>query len=130
MIGSPIKVKCRKCGKDAPADQFRLHYTYKMMVCPDCFSGKSNQKPKEEVKPAGPPKPAGWDSEDDYLNKLCKIKKETPTTTFKKIPGSDQVTCTCIHCRFSFKYDPFRKYPSKCPYCDNDIPRMSSFNLL
>ena len=122
-----VKAKCKNCGKEAPAEQFKLHYQIKMMVCPDCFSGKTQKQ--QEMKKAEPVRPAGWDLEDDYLQKHQRMKeKEKPQ--FKRIPGTDQVECTCRGCKFAFKYDPFRKKPRTCPFCNENIPRLNTFSLL
>ena len=44
------RLKCRKCGKEAAADLFKLHYAHKMMVCPDCFTGRTDIKKTQEIK--------------------------------------------------------------------------------
>jgi len=113
-----------------PADQFKLHYEYRIMVCPPCFSGKNKvvkeaAKVKKEV-----PKPPGWDKEDEYLEKIASLRKEQEQAQFTRIPGTNQVNCKCLKCKYSFKYDPFKKMPSSCPYCNADIPKFKTFNLL
>ena len=127
-----IKVKCRNCNKEADSELFKLHYKYKMMVCPDCFSGRTEEKKKvqEKIERKEPPsKPADWDNDDLYLEKYQQ-QKEKEAPKFKKIPGTDYVQCTCNKCKYSFKYDPFRKKPSSCPYCSEEIPRINTFNML
>jgi len=131
---NPIKVPCRECGMEAPADQFKLHYKYKKMVCPACFSGRTEikrQKEQEETV-VKKEKPAGWDSEDDYLEKMSRTRRQDgiEVSQFSKIPGTHQVQCKCAHCKFNFKYDPFKKTPRTCPYCNQDVPRLTTFNLL
>jgi len=125
-----VKAKCKNCNKEAPAEQFKLHYQIKMMVCPDCFRGKTQmQQEKEKALLEKPAKPPGWDVEDDYLEKHQRMKeKEKPQ--FRKIPGTDHIECTCRGCKFAFKYDPFRKKPRTCPFCNEDIPRLNTFSLL
>jgi Zn finger protein HypA/HybF involved in hydrogenase expression len=134
MLGQGIKARCRKCNNEALASEFRMHYDYKMMVCPNCFKGEREKpkvenklQPKEEQKIVRPP---GWDAEDDYLNRYSRNKQEQQKSIFKKIPGTDQVMCTCPSCKYVFKYDPYRKMPQACPYCDGSIPRVGTFNLL
>ena len=98
------------------------------MVCPGCFKGKA--LPKEKVKKVEPPKPPGWDSDDDYLEKISRQRQVEEKAQFKKIPGTDYVRCTCLKCKFQFRYDPFKKRPRVCPYCSADIPKLRTFSLL
>ncbi len=132
MSMNPIKSKCRICGQFAPADQFKLHYELRQMVCPNCFSGKKKPadeaREKEEAQKKMPP---GWDKEDEYLEKMASKKKDNPTVNaFTKIPGSDQYMCRCPACKYQFKYDIFKKIPGRCPYCDAEIPPFKSFSLM
>jgi hypothetical protein len=126
-----IKVKCKNCNKEADSDGFRLHYKYKMMVCPDCFSGRyeHEKQKKAEAQRVKVIKPSGWDAEDEYLSKYKKMK-EKQEMKFKRMPGTNQIQCTCNDCEFSFKYDPFQKRPKNCPYCNKEVPRMNTFKLL
>jgi len=125
-----IKAKCRNCGKEAPSEQFKLHYKYRMMVCPDCFSGKTEkQQKKEQLVKKEEIKPPGWDAEDDYLTKIQQQKqKEAPQ--FKRIPGTNFLQVTCKNCNYSFRYDPLRKRPANCPYCSEDIPKVNTYSML
>ena len=126
-----VQAQCRVCNKPSPAEQFRLHHKYKMVVCPTCFSGRTEElKQKAEEQTKAPPKPPGWDQEDEYLEKMSKIKRQEQRASFSKIPGTSQVQCTCIGCKYTFKYDPFRKLPRTCPYCDDIIPNLNTFNML
>ncbi len=127
-----IQATCRNCNQKAPSDQFKLHYKYRMMVCPNCFSGRTEQKKQQEAKKKmeAPPKPPGWDAEDDYLEKMSRMRKEDNQAQFSKIPGTDHVRCTCASCKFAFKYNPFQRRPKTCPYCNADIPKLKTFNLL
>ena len=122
-----VKATCKNCDKQSMASQFRLHYKYKMMVCPDCYAGKNDDKP---IKKEAPKMPPGWDAEDDYLEKIAKIRKEENQAQFSKIPGTDQVKCKCSSCKYSFKYNPFKRIPRMCPYCNVNIPKLKTFNLL
>jgi hypothetical protein len=125
-----IKAKCRNCDKEVPADQFKLHYKYKMMVCPDCFRGKTQlQKEKAKAEQEKPSKPAGWDMDDEYLQKV-KRQRDKEQPQFQKVPGTEHLQCTCHNCKYSFKYDPFRKRPRSCPFCNEDIPKLNTYSLL
>ena len=124
-----INAKCRNCGKESDSEGFKLHYKFRMMVCPNCFSGRTEQQQKI-VKKKEIPKPAGWDAEDEYLEKMTKLKKEEQKVMFKKIPGTDYVLCNCNMCKYQFKYNPFKKMPRTCPYCNADIPKLRTFSML
>lgn len=121
-----VKAKCKKCGREAPVDQFKLHYAFKMMVCPDCFSGKT--KKQEETKKAETQRPAGWDQEDEYLTKFHQIKQKE-TAQIRKIPGTEIYECTCKKCAYKFKYDPYKQIPRSCPFCDENVPNIKTSNF-
>ena len=122
---------CRICNKSSPSDQFRLHHKYKMVVCPTCFSGRTEElRKKEAERKVEPSKPVGWDQDDEYLEKMSVARKQERQASFSKVPGTSQVRCTCQYCKFSFKYDPFRKSPKTCPYCDREVPKLNTFNML
>ncbi len=128
-----VNAICRNCNKPSPAEQFKLHYLLKMMVCQSCYSGKQSgvelQRSARNVKEQRP-LPPGWDAEDDYLEKHAAGRKEENQVQFSRIRGTDHVRCTCGECKYTFKYDPFRKMPRTCPYCDSAIPKLKTFNLL
>ncbi|MDP3733702.1 MAG: hypothetical protein Q8R37_00585 [Nanoarchaeota archaeon] len=121
-----VTILCKVCNRSAPADQFKLHYKWRQVVCPRCQSGK--EPVKQEVK-VEPPKPAGWDQDDEYLEKASRQRKVETQAQFSKIAGSNLVKCKCFSCKYDFKYDPVRKTPYSCPYCNADIPKLKTFNL-
>ena len=126
-----VKAKCRNCGKESPAEQFKLHYKMRQMVCPTCFSGKTEKFQQEaKEKAQAPPKPAGWDMDDAYLEKVSSMRKKEEKDQFERIPGTDYVKYSCINCKYQFRYDVFRKKPRTCPYCNTDIPRLRTFSML
>ena len=127
-----IKVKCRNCNREADCESFKLHYKFKAMVCPDCFSGRTEQLQKrvDPLKKVEPKRPPGWDAEDEYLEKIARLKKEENQDQFKRIHGSSKVMCKCFNCNFSFRYDPFKRTPGNCPCCDSEVPRVKTYNLL
>ena len=133
MVSLGVKAQCRVCGQLAPADEFKLHYKYKQAVCAKCYSGRTEQeKQKEELKKKKEEatRPPGWDEVDDYLSRASKQKQEEQQIQFSKIPGTEQVKCLCFNCKYSFKYDPVRKLPQACPYCNAEVPRLKSFSSL
>lgn len=124
-----VTAECKMCGGSAAADQFKLHYKFRQMVCPRCYTGKTEEEAKKQViRNVEPAKPAGWDKDDEYLEKVSRVKKEQETTQFNKIAGSDLLMCKCVKCKYSFKYDALRKIPRTCPYCDAEIPRVKMFH--
>jgi len=130
-----VKAKCRVCGAEEDVEMFRLHHDFKQMVCSNCFTGKTKrleEKKKEEaVQHADkPPKPAGWDKDDEYLEKVSRQRQSELQSQFSKIPGSGQVQCKCTHCKYLFKYDPVKKVPRTCPYCDFPVPILKGFGML
>jgi DNA-directed RNA polymerase subunit RPC12/RpoP len=47
-----IEVICRRCGKKAPADEFKVDHIYKLAVCKVCYNGRIKEIPKNiERKP-------------------------------------------------------------------------------
>lgn len=132
-----VNATCRVCKKEAPADSFRLHHEHKQMVCPSCFKNNSTSEPKVQPQanplsqmPATSTKPKDWDKVDEYLERAQEQRREENQAQFSKIPGTDLVRCTCQGCKYNFRYDPFRKTPHSCPYCDQEIPKLRMFNLL
>jgi len=127
-----VNAKCRNCGKDADSDSFKLHYKFKMMVCPNCFSGKTEQQQQKAAvqKKETPVRPAGWDHEDEYLEKMSRLKRKDENNNFTKIPGTDQVMYTCVSCKYAFRYSPLKKIPPNCPYCNSEIPKLRLYNFL
>ncbi len=132
MVISSVKAQCRVCGSLAPAEEFKLHYKFKQAVCAKCYSGRTEQeKQKAELKKKEEaPKPAGWDEVDDYLSRSSKQKQEEQQIQFSKIPGTSSVKCLCFQCKYSFKYDPERRLPQACPYCNAEVPKFRSFNMM
>ncbi len=127
-----IKVKCRNCNREADSDLFKLHYKFKTMVCPDCFSGRTEQLQKrtDPLKKEEPKRPSGWDAEDEYLEKVARLRREENQAQFSSIQGSRKVMCKCANCGFSFRYDHYNRMPRTCPGCDSDIPKVKMNNLL
>ncbi|MFH1505592.1 MAG: hypothetical protein ABIE94_01230 [archaeon] len=123
-----IRVPCKRCGKLASANNYVLDPDYKLMVCPQCVKEKKEkervrtelakqkeEKGKEKIKD----KPAGWDIEDEYLEKLYK-KRDEIKVDIKKI-DADKVRYTCPKCKYVFVYNKATNFPSLCPYCKTRI---------
>ena len=129
MIGAGVKAKCRNCGCEAPVGDFKLHYEIKQMVCSKCYTGKSKKEEPSQAQPQEKPKPRGWDKDDEYLERALKMRQMQNNAHFTRVPGSDQVKCTCINCKYVFNYDSDRRMPHTCPYCDVEVPKMKTYNL-
>jgi Zn finger protein HypA/HybF involved in hydrogenase expression len=129
-----LRIQCGSCKGFAPASQFKLHYKFKKVVCPSCFSGRTETEEKKKAAaaaqaPEQPKKPAGWDKEDEYLERMARIKEKDLSSKIEKIPGTTLVKFNCQKCNYPFKYDPYRKMPKACPYCNIDIPNLKSYTL-
>ena len=112
-----VKVKCKNCGSLANADDFKLDTINARMVCPNCTS-KSNKK--EDVIEV-PKKPAGWDQEDEYIERAYKFKKNG-TPKFEKIEGSNvYIMYLCEKCQYKFRYNTLKHWPNSCPRCGKDL---------
>ena len=131
-----LRIQCGSCNGFAPANQFKLHYKFKKVVCPSCFSGRTEQEERkkaaakaEQTQTLQPKKPAGWDKEDEFLERMARIKENDLKMKVEKIPGTTLVRFNCTKCTYAFKYDPYRKMPKACPYCNGDIPNLKVFTL-
>ena len=127
VMSSPnvVKATCKQCGQQAPADQFKLHHQFRMMVCPNCYTGKTQKQAEQKAKEAEKPKrPAGWDADDEYLDRASRQKREQMDVQVSKIPGSSYVQYKCAHCKYSFKFNPDTRTPRTCPYCDTEVPKV------
>lgn len=109
---SEVKVKCRKCGKPAYATQFTMDTNLKMMVCPACYKESNAPLKKEDLQP----RPAGWDKDDESLQK-ARTGKEIAFGT----PKFEKIDYSCIKCKHKFMYDPARRHPNLCPFCGSRI---------
>jgi len=123
-----IKVKCKRCSKEVRPEELTLDYTYKMMVCPNCVKERRNhEQVHKELKDQNivkePSKPAGWDSEDDYLERAHQEKLRN-TVKVEKV-SEDKVKYKCVHCKYEFLINIHTKVPKACPYCDTPVYRIS-----
>jgi DNA-directed RNA polymerase subunit RPC12/RpoP len=131
MITTPIKVKCKKCGRDVKSDEFILDPIYKMMVCKDCVKErKANElnakktaaqaefKAKQEVQQKNE-RPAGWDSEDAEIERAYKAKQGSQPRV-EKI-DEEKVKYTCAKCKYEFIFNTYKRMPGRCPYCSTPV---------
>lgn len=117
-----VNATCKVCGSQSPAENYRLHYKYQTVVCPSCFSGKTEKKKQqEEIKKKKESKLPGWDEVDDYLEKSSEVK-----VSVGKVEdlSEDYLRYSCTKCNFKFKFHKIRKTPYTCPYCDTKVPKI------
>ncbi|MBU1201013.1 MAG: hypothetical protein KKA51_00800 [Nanoarchaeota archaeon] len=67
------------------------------------------------------PKPAGWDAEDAYLEKMKK-KIDITKPVVQEI-DEERVKYTCLKCKYVFVYNMFKEYPKTCPYCKTPVSK-------
>jgi len=128
---NPVKVKCKRCGREAKSDEFVLDPVYKMMVCRDCvkerrateFTAKKTQQ-REEAKMVmeaqiKKEKPAGWDAEDAEIERAYK-QKQASAPRLEKI-DDQRVKYTCKKCKYEFVFNILTRVPGRCPYCGAEI---------
>ena len=128
-----VKAKCRKCGREAEANEYVLDHFYKMMVCPNCIKERkakdlavSMQKSAAEqaVKAAASDqRPVGWDEDDDYLQRASRSKGKN-TVRAVRIDG-ERVKFNCPKCKYEIVYNTVKKIPGRCPYCSLGIAGMN-----
>ncbi|MBT3297636.1 hypothetical protein HN385_01830 [archaeon] len=128
-----VTAVCKNCGGKAPASSFKLDYKARLMVCPNCFSGKKNSIQKMFEKRESPKreKPPGWDKEDELLEQLTRSKRADPNRPrIERIPGSIFVKMVCSNCNYKFKFHPLNNIPRNCPYCDKENPKVKMRGVL
>ncbi len=128
-----VKVKCRNCGKDAPANSFVLDHVYRMMVCQQCVKDRQkreilHKQAKQELEEAkakaeeAAKKPAGWDDEDDVIEKAYAEKQAKQAKHGEVVEiGGGKVKRSCYKCKYQFVYNPATNTPNRCPYCNASI---------
>ena len=120
-----IKAVCKHCGKSGPVSGFVLDPDFKMMICSNCAKEKKVVKKtpaKNSVIKPVQSKPAGWDNEDDYLERARKekMRQAAAMPQYKPIDGV-KVRVTCSKCKFKFNYNKEKRYPNICPNCGTKI---------
>ena len=121
----PIKVKCKQCGGMANSTEFILDPYFAKLVCASCVKNRKNKvNMPEKPKMPEPLKPAGWDKEDDQIDKAFREKAKNTITAQKIDEENIKYKCPC---GYSFKYNIMKKIPARCPYCSSDIQRFKTF---
>jgi rubrerythrin len=135
-----IRAKCRKCGKETKVSDFVVDPVYKMAVCINCskqrkideFKQKNKDNNKEYENEINSPtdilkqkikanKKAGWDKDDERLERLNEEKYST-LPKVKKI-SEEKVKYKCPSCKYEFSYNVIKQIPKSCPFCDKKIEK-------
>jgi hypothetical protein len=128
MFGE-VKAKCKKCGRQEDSNTLVLDPVYKMMVCRDCVKERKEKEQMEKNKGKAvevqEKKPAGWDSDDERLQRAYSRKAENAAPV--QVLGSGRVKYKCQKCKYPFVYDRERQNPKVCPYCGTSIPKFSDY---
>jgi hypothetical protein len=126
----PVKVKCKRCGRDAKSDEFFLDPVYKMMVCRECVKERKmadmaqkkavvQEQRAKVVQEEQKQRPAGWDSDDLEIERAYK-QKMGAQPVIERI-DDDRVKYTCKKCKYTFTYYTSQKRPGRCPYCSTAV---------
>lgn len=128
---NPVKVKCKRCGREFKSDEFTLDPVYKMMVCKECVRERKNEEfrtKKTQQKEAAKvvqetqikkEKPAGWDAEDAEIERAYKAK-QTALPDVERI-DNQRVKYKCKKCKYEFVFNVLTRVPGRCPYCGAGI---------
>lgn len=117
MPPTMVKVKCRNCGREASADDFKVHHRLRMAVCPTCYYGKGSPV-------VTPQRSAGAVGEEEGKLRIAKLKENPVRPAYEDVVGSEDVRVKCPDCKYTFRHDPYRKFPAQCPYCNKEVPRV------
>lgn len=130
MSNQAVSAVCKRCGRTAKSTEFVLDNVYKLMVCPQCVKERKERQrdaekqahdevEAEKVQAEKKTKPAGWDHEDEYLEKVEKQRQKNQLQ-FERL-DSERVMLTCPKCEYKFKFNTVKKSPKLCPYCGTVI---------
>ncbi|MBW3003547.1 hypothetical protein KY328_05030 [Candidatus Woesearchaeota archaeon] len=128
-MADSIHVKCRRCGKTAPASEFVLDHVYRLMVCPHCVKERKNSEAKKTkiVEPENKisvfrNRPPGWDEDDEYLERAQREKQIALSSVRRELQvHGDKVNYKCFKCKYVFVYNKAKHYPNVCPNCGSGI---------
>ena len=105
MLKGPVKVKCRKCGRESDSDKFILDSYYKMLVCNQCVQEKKTILAKEHQAKAAEPRP----------------QPSAPQQREQAPADPNKTKYTCKKCAYVFTYNIATRTPSHCPYCNREV---------
>lgn len=111
-----VPVKCRRCGKTAPASEFTIDADYKMAVCRACVKDKKNigntSSQNSGTPSSSTERPASWNKVNEKIERDIFEKQEMT---------NEKILKTCYKCNYKFKYNPSRNFPNRCPFCGSPV---------
>ncbi|MFH0978823.1 MAG: hypothetical protein V1837_05980 [Candidatus Woesearchaeota archaeon] len=126
-----IRVKCRVCGKQVRTDELVLDPVYRKMVCQNCVNDRKQREQvhaevkaqSQAAKDTKKDSPAGWDREDEYLQRIHKQKMDD----LVRVQWIDKNTVKyiCQKCAYQFKINVEKNMPSNCPYCSTAVKKFA-----
>ncbi len=138
-----IEVNCRRCGRKAPSDEFRVDHVYKLAVCKVCYTEREKNIPKKKNEEPTlselmnqkkeEPREEGYEikkskifDEDEELEKAVKKKKdkirlEKENYVKTRKLTTNKVLYPCQNCNYKFKYNTETQRPLVCPYCEKKV---------
>ena len=86
MFMSRIEVICRRCGRKAPVDEFRVDHVYKLAVCRVCYTEREKNLPKKKEEPTLSQLMSGHadDKVDKKIVENKVVKNKSDDTVFAK----------------------------------------------
>lgn len=123
-----ISAKCKNCGNSAKLEDLKLDPTFGKVVCVRCINERMKKEgvkklaPEEKKEEEKPKMPAGWDLEDEELERSYKekIKSRVKVTRLE----GDRVRYPCPKCSHLFTFNLKTRMPSSCPLCNEKIRSM------
>lgn len=144
-----IEVVCRRCGRKAPAEEFRVDHVYKLAVCRVCYTEREKSIPKKvkeeptlkelmeqkketEEKNYEIKKSKIFDETDEYLERAVQKKKEKIREQKDSVIRTRKLTHNkvlypCQRCNYKFKYNLETQRPLVCPYCETKVSHNITF---
>ena len=122
MFTSPssVQVKCKRCGKPTPSNEFTLDPVYRMMVCKKCVAERHLKE--NPIKPGNPLQARPQTAVGVRPLSAPPATRPQPGLPVAKpkvssAVSSDKIKQRCKKCSFSFLYDAAKGYPLNCPNC-------------
>jgi len=118
-----VEVKCKKCGKLTPSNEFTLDPVYRMMVCRKCVAERRlKESPIQPGQTAVSVRPQGALPARQPVAGAPAVRPQPGLPAARREPGavaksSDKMKQKCKKCGFSFLYDAEKGYPLNCPNC-------------
>lgn len=134
-----IRVKCKRCGRLSPANEFVIDHINKVMVCAACAKGAKPATPttlselavrnkptvlKARIPapsaPIAPAKKVVVDDPEEEKMAAAYNEKKAKLGAYPRI-DDEKVRYRCGKCGYQFPYNKVKQTPAKCPYCAYQI---------